>query len=312
MLVAGEALGMRRWVKAGLGGGAHNALLPAILWMLGSGLFFSCLNAQIRYLTQSMHPLEITFFRNLFGLVFMLPWLFRSGVGGLKTGRLKLYFWRTAVGLSSMMMSFSALALLPLSLAVALSFTAPLFTTMGAALFLGEKVRIRRWSATILGFCGVLVIVRPGSAPFDIGMLLMIGSAAFNAATTLMVKHLSRTESANAIVTYMVLLMTPMSLVPALFVWQTPPVAIWLFLVGMGFAGSLGHLCYVRALRGAEASAVLPYDYGRMIFSSLIGYFAFAEIPDLWTWVGSAIIAGSAIYIARRESQLAKRGLAKA
>jgi len=254
-----------------------------------------------------MHPLEITFFRNLFGLVFMLPWLFRSGLAGLRTGRLKLYFWRTAVGLSSMMMSFSALALLPLSLAVALSFTAPLFTTMGAALVLGEKVRIRRWSATILGFCGVLVIVRPGAGSLNIGMLLMIGSAALNAATTLMVKHLSRTEPANAIVTYMVLLMTPMSLAPALFVWQTPPVSIWLFLVGMGFAGSLGHLCYVRALRGAEASAVLPYDYGRMIFSSLIGYFAFAEIPDRWTWIGSAIIAGSAIYIARREAQLAKR-----
>ncbi|HKF64114.1 MAG TPA: DMT family transporter [Dongiaceae bacterium] len=294
---------MKVFVRAGQGG----EFVQAVLWMLGSGLFFSCLNAQIRYLTQTMHPLEITFFRNLFGLVFMLPWLFRSGLAGLRTGRLKLYFWRTAVGLSSMMMSFSALALLPLSLAVALSFTAPLFTTMGAALVLGEKVRIRRWSATILGFCGVLVIVRPGAASFNIGMLLMIGSAALNAATTLMVKHLSRTEPANAIVTYMVLLMTPMSLAPALFVWQTPPVSIWLFLVGMGFAGSLGHLCYVRALRGAEASAVLPYDYGRMIFSSLIGYFAFAEIPDRWTWIGSAIIAGSAIYIARRESQLAKR-----
>jgi drug/metabolite transporter (DMT)-like permease len=293
---------MKFHFKAGLGG-----LLPAILWMLGSGLFFSCLNAQIRYLTASMHSFEIAFFRNLFGLAFMLPWLFTSGLAGLRTGRMKLYFWRTAVGLSSMLLSFSALAVLPLSLAVALSFTAPLFTTMGAALFLGERVRARRWSATVLGFIGVLIIVHPGSAPLNFGMVMMIASAALNAATTLMVKHLSRTESANAIVTYMVLLMTPMSLLPALFVWQTPPLSIWLFLVGMGLAGTLGHLCYVRALRGAEASAVLPYDYGRMIFSSLIGYLAFAEIPDRWTWIGSAIIAGAAIYIARRESQLARR-----
>jgi len=279
----------------------------AILWMLGSGLFFSCLNAEIRYLTAALHPFEIAFFRNLFGLAFMLPWLLRSGMAGLRTGRLKLYFWRTAVGLSSMLLSFSALALLPLSLAVALSFTAPLFTTMGAALFLGEKVRIRRWSATILGFLGVLVIVRPGAAPLNLGMLLMIASSALNAATTIIVKRLSGTESANAIVTYMVLLMTPMSLAPALFVWRAPPVAVWVFLVGMGLAGTLGHLCYVRALRGAEASAVLPYDYGRMIFSSLIGYLAFAEVPDHWTWIGSAIIAGSAIYIARRETQLARQ-----
>ena len=133
-----------------------------------------------------------------------------------------------------MLMSFSALALLPLSLAVALSFTAPLFTTLGAALFLGETVRFRRWSATLLGFIGVVIIVRPGAAPFDIGMLLMIASAAANAATTLMVKRLSRTELANAIVTYMVLLMTPMSLAPALFVWQMPPVWTWVFLCRHG------------------------------------------------------------------------------
>src|SRR6516162_7441660 len=167
--------------------GRANEPLQAIFWMLGSGLFFSSLNAAIRYLTASLHPFEIAFFRNLFGLAFMLPWLFRSGMAGLKTGRLKLYVWRTAIGLSSMLLSFSALALLPLSLAVALSFTAPLFVTMGAALVLGEKVRIRRWSATILGFCGVLIIVRPRVATFNIGMLLMIGSAALNAATTLMV-----------------------------------------------------------------------------------------------------------------------------
>ena len=291
--------------------GRANEPLQAIFWMLGSGLFFSSLNAAIRYLTASLHPFEIAFFRNLFGLAFMLPWLFRSGMAGLKTGRLKLYVWRTAIGLSSMLLSFSALALLPLSLAVALSFTAPLFVTMGAALFLGETVRIRRWTATLLGFAGILVIVRPGAAPLNIGMLLMIASAALNAATTLIVKRLSGTESANAIVTYMVLLMTPMSLAPALFVWQAPPVSLWLLLVGLGLAGTLGHLCYVRALRLAEASAVLPFDYGRMIFSALIGYYAFSEIPDRWTWIGSAIIAGSAIYIARRESQLAKWNLAK-
>jgi drug/metabolite transporter (DMT)-like permease len=287
----------------------------AIFWMLGSGLFFSCLNAEIRYLSAELHPFEIAFFRNLFGLAFMLPWLWRSGMAGLRTARLKLYAWRTAIGLSSMLLSFSALALLPLNLAAALSFTAPLFTTMGAALVLGEPVRIRRWSATLLGFAGVLVILRPGAVPLDLGMLLMIASAALNAVTTLIVKRLSGTESPNAIVTYMVLLMTPMSLLPALFVWQMPPVSTWFFLVGMGLAGTLGHLCYVRALRLAEATAILPYDYGRMIFSALIGYLAFAEIPDRWTWIGSAIIAASAVYIARRESQLARqarRQLAKA
>ena len=296
--------------KAAWRGDTRSQFVQAIFWMLGSGIFFSCLNAQIRYLSQTLHPLEITFLRNLFGLAVMLPWLFRSGLAGLHTGRLKLYFWRTLVGLASMIMSFWALALLPLSLVIALSFTAPLFTTMGAALFLGERVRLRRWSATVFGFLGVLIIVHPGAASLNIGVLLTLGSAVLSASTTLMVKHLSRTEPANAIVTYMVLLMTPLSLVPALFVWHMPPASTWVFLVGMGAAGTLGHLCYVRALRGADASAVLPYDYGRMIFSSLLGYLAFAETPDRWTWIGSAVIAGSAIYIGRREAKLARQAKA--
>jgi len=251
-----------------------------------------------------MHPFEIAFFRNLFGLVFMLPWLVRSGLSGLRTSRLKLYMFRTTLGLVSMLCWFTALALLPLSQAVALSFTTPLFATMGAALVLHEQVRGRRWAATVIGFLGVLVIARPEASGISMGMLLAIASSVISAAVTLIVKRLSRTESSSAIVTYMVLIMTPMSLVPALFVWQAPPLATWPFLVGMGLAGTAGHLCYVRSFSMADASAVLPYDYSRMLFAALIGYFAFSEVPDQWTWVGSGIIAGATLYIARREAKL--------
>jgi drug/metabolite transporter (DMT)-like permease len=284
--------------------GPPSHAVQAIFWMLGSGFFFSCLNAQIRYLSDFMHPFEIAFFRNFFGLAFMLPWLFRQGLGGLRTNRLKLYVFRSSLGLVSMLCWFTALALLPLSQAVALSFTAPLFATMGAALVLHEKVRGRRWTATVIGFLGVLVIARPEASGISFGMLLAIGSSVISAAITLIVKRLARTESSSAIVTYMVLIMTPMSLVPALFVWQAPAIATWPFLVGMGLAGTVGHLCYVRSFRMADASAVLPYDYSRMLFAAAIGYFAFSEIPDQWTWIGSAIIAGATLYIARREAIL--------
>jgi drug/metabolite transporter (DMT)-like permease len=286
--------------------------LRAALWMVGASFFFAGLSGIIRHLGQQMHPFEVAFFRNLFGLVVMLPWLWRIGFGVLRTKRLNLYISRSALSLFSMLCWFSALPLLPFEQAVALSFTAPLFATICAALVLREAVRGRRWTATILGFIGVLIIVRPdvaGAAPiggfegvFAVGAVLAILSALTSAVLTIIVKNLANTEPSDAIVTYMVLLLTPMSLVPAVFVWQWPTADQWPWLIAMGALGSFGHMCYMRAFAMADASAVMPYDYTRLIFAAVIGYLAFAEVPDLWTWVGAAVIASSAIYIAHRET----------
>ena len=283
-----------------------HAPLSAALYMVAAAVFFAGLSAVIRYLAQetSLHPFEIAFFRNLFGFVFMLPWLARVGLSGLKTRRLFLYAWRSALGLSSMLCWFTALKMLPFAEAVALSFATPLFATVGAALVLHERVRARRWTATVVGFIGVLVIVRPGAVAFDLGAVLVIASTAISAGVTLIVKNLTRTEHPDAIATYMVLLMTPLSLVPALFVWDWPALSVWPWLAAMGALGSFGHMCFLRSFALAEASAVMPYDYTRLIFSAAIGYLAFAEIPDPLTWVGGGIIAAAAVYIARRESQL--------
>lgn len=276
----------------------------AMLWMILACFIFSILNALIRATSAHLHTFQVAFFRNLFGLVFMLPWLLRVGFTGLQTGRFKLYFWRVVIGLASMLTWFAALALLPFAQAIALSFAAPLFATIMAGTMLGETVRARRWTATIVGFCGVLIIVRPGLSGVSIGAGLALVSAALSSISVIVVKQLSRTESINAVVTYMVLLMTPMSLLPALFYWQWPPVEVWPFLVGMGLAGTLGHLCYVRSLQMAEASAVMPYDYTRLLFAAVIGWIFFGEVPDFWTWVGAAVIVGAALYIAHREALL--------
>lgn len=292
---------------------AHAATIPdpvaAALWMVGSGVFFTGLSGAIRHLGQEMHPFEVAFFRNLFGLVFMLPWLAHAGLAGLRTGRLRLYMTRCLLGLASMLCWFTALALLPLAQAVALTFTAPLFATVLAAVVLKETVRARRWTATTLGFVGVLVILwpqldLPGGGGFATGAVLAILSTLLSVVVALIVKRLSATEPANAIVTYMVLLMTPMSLAPALFVWTWPPVETWLWLVAMGALGSLGHICYVRSFALADASAVMPYDYTRLLFAALLGWILFSEVPTGYTWAGAVIIIGSAVYIARREARL--------
>ena len=168
---------------------------------------------------------------------------------------------------------------------------------------------MRRWAATLVGFLGVLIILRPGFAELSLVMLLPIGAALFQAMGALLVKSLSRTEGAGTVVAYMNLLLTPMSLVPALFVWQWPSWWVLGICAFVGFTGALAHVAFTRAYALADASAVMPFDYMRLPFTAALAFLLFAEIPDFWTWVGAAVIAASAIYIGHREARLARSGV---
>jgi drug/metabolite transporter (DMT)-like permease len=204
------------------------------------------------------------------------------------------------------------LSYLTLANATALSFTAPLFATILAALVLGETVRRRRWSATLVGFVGVLIVLRPSVGGVSFGELLALAGAFLTATVIIVVKQMSKTEPSNAIVAYMVLLLTPMSLVTALPFWSWPQPGDWPFVVGMGLAGTIGHVCWTRAISMADASVVVPFDYVRLVFTMVIGIFAFAEHPDEFTLIGSAIIVLAGIYIARREAMLNQRAAREA
>jgi drug/metabolite transporter (DMT)-like permease len=282
--------------------------LLAALLALGACVFFSLLSATVKHLSNELHGFVTAFWRNLFGFVFMIPWLWRHGLGSLRTGRFGTYLFRSSISVVSMMCGFTGLAFLPIANATSLSFTAPLFATIMAALILKERVRIRRWSATLLGFGGVLLILQPwsgdGFGGIGIGESLIIISAFLTATVTIIVKTLSRSESSQAIVTYMVLLATPISLVPALFVWSWPSLDAWPYVVALGLFGTLGHLCWTHAFALADASAIVPYDYSRLIFTVILGVFWFGDVPDTWFWIGSAVIIAAGIYIAQREAFL--------
>ncbi len=279
--------------------------------MTAAAFCFSVMNYLVRIGAEEMEPVQVAFFRNLFALVFMLPWLARVGLSGLATRRLSTHVWRAVLGLMAMFCWFYAVTLLPLAEAVSLNFTVPLFATAGAAVFLGEIVRARRWSATAAGFLGVLVILRPGWGEMTAVMALPILAAVFMAASTLVVKSLSDTESPGAIVFYMNLFLTPLSLVTALFAWRWPSWEVLGLMAVLGMLAALAHIALTRAYTKADASAVMPFDYSRLPFVAAIGFFAFGEVPDHWTWIGAAIIAGSAIYIAQREARIARRGEAE-
>jgi len=283
------------------------APVKGALWMIVSCAFLSLLAAIARHLAgEGLHPNLITFFRLLFALFAMLPWLAVAGSDGLKTDRWKLYLVRATVSTGAMFLWFWSISLVPIGEVTALSFLAPLFTTVGAALVLREKVRGRRWSATLIGFLGALVIIRPGVIEMSPGAWFAVGAAALIGTSLLIVKSLSRTENPNRVVFYMNLLMTPIALGPALWVWETPAATLWPWIVAMGPVAIFGHIAMVKAFAQADASAVVPFDFSRLPFAVLLGWLAFGETIDSWTWAGATIIFASSLYIAHREAQLNK------
>lgn len=281
------------------------------LWMLLYAATFAVMSAMVRHAAREIPPVQVAFVRNFVGLVLMVPWIARLGFGTLRTKRFGLHACRATTGLGAMFLLFTALAHIPIAETTALMFTTPLFATVGAALILGETVRRRRWIATACGFVGAIVILRPGGAMLAWPALFALGSAACIAGSMLLVKTLSKTESPVTMVFYMGLLMTPMSLLPALFVWTRPTPEMWALMVATGAVATLGQIGMARAFAAAEASAVLPLDFSRLLFAALIGFVVFGELPDAWTWVGAAIIFGSALYIAHREMALAREGRIK-
>ncbi len=278
--------------------------VKAILLMVLSTALLAAMHAMVRGLSEHMHPFEVVFFRNLFGLVAVLPLLARGGLAVMRTRQPKLQILRSLTGIGGMMTWFYALSVVPIATATALSFMAAIFASLGAVVFLGERMRLRRWSAVLVGLVGALLVVRPGLAGFNPWAFLVLASTVMWGTSIVIVKQLGRTDSTVCIVAWMGIMMTVLSLPPALLVW-TPPSAeelLWLLLVGT--LATLGHLSMTKALKLAEATAVMTVDYTRLIWASVIGYLAFGEIPDAWTWAGGSLIFASGLYIIFREARV--------
>lgn len=287
--------------------GRGNVLRGALL-MAAAAACYAILHGSVRYASSELHPFEITFFRNLFGFIVLLPWFVMHGLEPLRTRRIGLHLLRATSNVVAMLMFFMALSMTPLAQVQALGFTAPLFTTVLAIFILGERVRLRRWTALLAGFIGALIIVRPGLQPIDTGSILTVTSAAIWGFTLITIKLLSRTDSAITITAYMVLLMSPLSLLPALFYWTWPSPEMWFWLVVCGVSGTIAQLLMAQSFRVAEATVVLPFDFTKIVWGALIGYLAFGEVVDIWTWVGAGVIFSGVTYITYRERNMGSSG----
>jgi drug/metabolite transporter (DMT)-like permease len=286
--------------------------LRAALLMLGSTLLFGLMAVAIRLASESLHTFQIAFFRNFFGLLAALPLLLRHGPDLLRTTQLPRYVVRCAIGIVSMMCGFWAIGHLPLAQAVALSYSTPIFVTIAAVIFLHEQVRARRWAAVALGFLGVLIIVRPGTEGFSAGTLVALAAAVLSGIVSIQIKQLSRTEPADRIVLFTTLLWVPMSLLPALAVWEWPHGIVWLWVIAAGVLGTGGHMLWTRALKLGDVSALTPISFMQLPIVALAGWLLFQERLDRWTVVGAAVIFAANVYIAHREAQLSRRAATSA
>jgi drug/metabolite transporter (DMT)-like permease len=206
----------------------------------------------------------------------------------------------------SMLAFFVGLSMTPLARATALSFTAPLFTALFSALFLGEVFRWRRWTAIFAGFFGALVILRPGLQTWDTGSLLVLVSSVLWSMALIDIKVLGKTESTVTITAYVTVLLIPMTLAPAVLVWETPGLEMWGWLIFIGVIGTLGQLVVTEAVKLADMTVLMPFDFLKLVWAAFLGIIFFAEVPDVLTWVGGAIVFGSSFYIAWREAKLRK------
>ena len=272
--------------------------------MLMACLCFSLMSGIIRHLSGDLEPIIVVFFRCFFGILAIGPFLVGSGLGSLKTKHPILHIFRGLLAVVGMCCWFYGINLMPMAQAVALSFTSPLFASVAAVVLLGEVMRTRRWSATLIGFFGTLVVLRPGFEELTIGSALILTGAFLMAINQVMVKYLSGKDHPNAIVFWLVFLVFPLSAAPAVVMWETPVGIQWLWLIGLGLIATVGHQSMVRAFALADATAVVPFDFMRLPFVAVLGFLAFGEIPDLWTWLGAAIIVSSCVYIAHREAKM--------
>jgi drug/metabolite transporter (DMT)-like permease len=273
-----------------------------IALILASTIFLGCSDVTAKYLSATLPSIEIAWIRFLvFSLIMVPAMLPGSRLFALRTQRPGLQVMRGVALLSSSLFFISGLRFLPIAEASATGFIAPLFVTALSIAFLGEKVGVRRWIATIAGLIGVLIILRPGSSAFHPAAFFPIISALSWAGTLIMTRMMSGRERAITTMTWSAIagVCVISALVP--FVWVTPSWHDILFGIFIGIASTAGQWIVVLAFRYADASVLAPFSYTQLVWVGVLGFFVFGEMPDIWTIAGAAVIVCSGLYTAHRE-----------
>ena len=279
----------------------NKKLFVIFLSLIGTGTA-AIMVSGIKLLSQDLNPFIIAFYRCLFGVIIMLPFMIYNYPEAWKTHNIKLQFVRSAINVYSMISWFTAIGTLQLEKAAAIGFTTPLFTTILAIIFLGEVIRIQRITALIVGFIGILVVIRPGYIPFESGAIWLLSAAITFSIVIIIVKKLTEKDSSLTTAFYQMAFMVPPTFFIALFFWESININQFLLFIFVAIAGFITQFSFAQCLKMAETTFIMPIQFTKLIWLSLIGYFFFMEVPDIWTWIGASIIFSSILFIAYREA----------
>jgi len=276
-------------------------------------LMFPASNAAAKYLATDYHLVQIIWFRSMIHMAFLLAFFapYRGMARLFTTADCGGQLLRSLVQLLAVGSYWLALTWLPITTATAIGLTAPLVVVALSMPLLGEHVGARRWLAVAIGFIGALIIIRPGG---DVhwAAILVIASTFLYALFLVLTRRLAALDDPRTTAAYTMVVACVASTIAVPFFWIKPAnLTDFLVFVGIGLAGVFAHLALIKAVEYAEASLVAPFDYGQLIGAALLGYVIFAELPDLWTWVGATIIVASGIYVVRREAALKRRRAAR-
>lgn len=280
------------------------ALFGASL-MLIAGALFAAVNTLIQYgtMVEGLSPAKVAFWQYLIALVFSLPWLLSKGVTAMKTSNPFMHVVRVMTAAAGVQFWVMSLAHVPIWQAISLIMLSPFFVTLGASIFLRETASLERWSAVTVGFIGGMIILSPWSERFNIYALLPIAAAAMWALSSLMTKHLTRTETPESLTVYLLLLLTPINAVLALGDGLAPHLhGAWSLLVVAGVLTALAQYALAKAYSSADAAYLQPFDHLKLPLNVGFGIVVFGFVPPGSMWLGSILIVGASFYLLRRET----------
>ena len=276
-----------------------NANILGVFWMVLAGAAFGASNVAVRMAAVDMHPFVIVFFRSILGVLLLLHVFLAKDFNWHPGHRLKLHIFRGIMQTTALLCLYTAITGTPLATVIALAFITPLFTAGGAIAFMGEPSKLNRWGAVLLGLGGALIIIRPGFIIVSFGIMLVISYAIQQAASNLTAKKLIQYEPVSTVVAWMTLLSTPLTLIPALFVWSWPDLWGWYLVSINAICSTIAHLATTQAYRIADITIADPMIFFRLIAGAIFGYIFFNEVPDIWVWAGSAVIIFAATLLSR-------------
>ncbi len=290
----------------GASGRAADGRLRGIALMCFAVLSFILMNTMVRYLGRAGIPVpEIIWARYIFHLLLIMAFFPRRITTLLVSERKLMQVFRSLLVLLATVSMFFALREMPLADAVALSFSAPLFAVGLSVLILRERVGPRRWVAVLVGFAGMLIIIRPGSGALQWAALLPITMAFFYATYQNVTRMIRGSADPLNALFYTALVGAVAASIVVPFFWRTPGLVEGVMLVGIGFLGGLGHYAVILAYERAEVSVVAPFAYTELIWATILGFVVFGDVPDLWTFVGAGVIVASGLYVLYRERRAA-------